>query len=104
MNTKKWIALLLALLTAFAMVGCGDNNTDQPIDIGPAETPAPTEAPDSGLGLAQPAAPVGMVAAGSIHTVGLRADGTAVSAGPAQGVRLGKPCFHRCRRYDDRRR
>ena len=81
MNTKKWIALLLALLTAFAMVGCGDNNTDQPIDIGPAETPAPTEAPDSGLGLAQPAAPVGMVAAGSIHTVGLRADGTAVSAG-----------------------
>lgn len=81
MNTKKWIALLLALLTAFAMVGCGDNNTDQPIDIGPAETPAPTEAPDSGLGLSQPAAPVGMVAAGSIHTVGLRADGTAVSAG-----------------------
>ena len=81
MNTKKWIALLLALLTAFAMVGCGGNNTDQPIDIGPTETPAPTEAPDSGLGLAQPAAPVGMVAAGSIHTVGLRADGTAVSAG-----------------------
>ena len=33
MNTKKWIALLLALLTAFAMVGCGGNNTDQPIDI-----------------------------------------------------------------------
>ena len=82
MNTKKWIALLLALLTAFAMIGCGGgNNVDQPIDIGPAETPAPTEAPDSGLGLAQAEAPVGMVAAGSVHTVGLRADGTAVSAG-----------------------
>ena len=82
MNTKKWIALLLALLTAFAMVGCGGgNNVDQPIDIGPVETPAPTEAPDSGLGLAQAEAPIGMVAAGSVHTVGLRADGTAVSAG-----------------------
>ena len=73
MNTKKWIALLLALLTAFAMVGCGGgNNVDQPIDIGPAETPAPTEAPDSGLGLAQAEAPIGMVAAGSVHTVGDR--------------------------------
>lgn len=81
MNMKKWIALLLALLTAFAVVGCGDGNTDQPIDVGPVETPTPMETPDASLGLTQPEAPIGMVAAGSVHTVGLRADGTAVSAG-----------------------
>ncbi len=84
---KKWIALLLAAMTAFTVIGCGgdpDASVNQPIDIGTA-TPAPeaSAAPEvnTGLGLTQAAAPIGMVDAANVHTVGLRADGTAVSAG-----------------------
>jgi len=84
---KKWIALLLAAMTAFTVIGCGgdpDVSTNQPIDIGVA-TPAPETSTEpeqeSGLGLVQAAAPIGMVEAAAVHTVGLRADGTAASAG-----------------------
>lgn len=82
MKMKQWIALLLAALVAFAMAGCNNGeNGDQPIDVGPSNTPGAEETPNAGLNLAQPEAPIGMVAAGSVHSVGLRADGTAVSAG-----------------------
>ena len=86
---KKWIALLLAAMTAFTVIGCGGDNTpstNQPIDIGmgtpaPETSTEPEASQDPGLGLTQAEAPIGMVDAAAVHTVGLRADGTAASAG-----------------------
>ena len=76
---KKLFALLMALLVLFAM-GCSKPD-DGAVIIGN-QTPAPTEQPAEGtsLTLSQPAGS-GMVAAGSVHSLGARSDGTLVVAG-----------------------
>lgn len=78
---KKSLALLMALLVLFAMGCTKPPEDDNPIVIGNG-TPAPVETPDEGfaLTLAKPAG-AGMVAAGSVHSLGARSDGTVVAAG-----------------------
>ncbi len=76
---KKSLALIMALLVLFA-VGC-QKPDDGAIVIG-TETPAPTQQIDEGnsLTLSQFTGS-GMVAAGSVHSLGARSDGTVVAAG-----------------------
>lgn len=80
---KRIIAALLVLTMAFAVAACdGDKGNGDPIDISPATpTPLPTDEGGS-LTLSRTyAQTMGMVAAGYIHSLGLRADGTTLSAG-----------------------
>ena len=80
---KKGLALLLVLVMVLTMAACGGNvNNTDPIDIGTV-TPSP-EPTDQGAGLSltrEYAQTMGMVAAGYLHSIGLRTDGTALSAG-----------------------
>lgn len=82
-NMKKILAVLLVFGMALAMAACGGNvNNTDPIDIGPV-TPSP-EPTDQNADLSlnrEYAQTMGMVAAGTIHSLGLRSDGTALSAG-----------------------
>lgn len=80
---KKIIALALVLAMTFALAACnGDVNNTDPIDIG-MQTPTPPPAGSEGpLALRREYAQgMGMVAAGAIHSLGLRTDGTVLSAG-----------------------
>jgi len=67
---------------ALAVAACDGNKGNDPIDISPSTpTPLPTEEGGS-LTLSRTyAQTMGMVAAGYIHSLGLRADGTTLSAG-----------------------
>lgn len=90
---KKIIAALLTLIMATALfAGCGQDNgdVDLPVNVGDT-TPKPQESTDPGqsqtAGAALTRAPLGgtgMIAAGSIHNVGLRTNGTIVSGGHDQ--------------------
>ncbi len=80
---KKLIALALAVTMAFALAACQGSvgNTDDPIDIGGTPSPAPGDV-DAPLTLERAyAQTMGMVAAGEIHSLGLRTDGSTLSAG-----------------------
>lgn len=79
---KRILAALLVALMAFAAFGCDKGDTDLPVDVtDPQGTPSLTEQPE-GLGLArEPFAANGMVAAGAFHSLGLRTDGSVLSAG-----------------------
>ena len=87
---KKIIAALLTLIMATALfAGCGQDNgdVDLPVNVGDT-TPKPQESTDPGQdntpGAAltrEPLGGTGMIAAGSIHNVGLRTNGTTVSGG-----------------------
>ncbi|HWQ58666.1 MAG TPA: hypothetical protein VN540_06565 [Clostridia bacterium] len=81
---KKILAVLLVLSMAFAFAACGGDteNEGNPVDVLPTSpSPGPTEE-GTGLGLAREyAQTMGMVAAGYVHSLGLRTDGTALSAG-----------------------
>ena len=87
MPLKRFAALLLAVLFILPLAACtpAQPGSDDPVEIGPGvDTPTPAPVDDGPVGediTAMAAAPIGMVAAGSVHSVGLRADGTAVSAG-----------------------
>ena len=90
---KKIIAALLTLIMAMALfAGCGGDNGENnlPVNVGDT-TPKPQESTDPGqsqtAGAALTRAPLGgtgMIAAGSIHNVGLRTNGTIVSGGHDQ--------------------
>ena len=90
---KKIIAALLTLIMATALfAGCGQDNgdVDLPVNVGDT-TPKPQESTDPGRdntpGAAltrEPLGGTGMIAAGSIHNVGLRTNGTIVSGGHDQ--------------------
>ena len=90
---KKIIAALLTLIMATALfAGCGQDNgdVDLPVNVGDT-TPKPQESTDPGqsqtAGAALTRAPLGgtgMIAAGSIHNIGLRTNGTIVSGGHDQ--------------------
>lgn len=81
---KRIIALLLVVSMALAMAACnGDIGSTDPVNIDPVTpSPEPTGEGNAPLGLSrQYPQTMGMVAAGYIHSLGLRADGTALSAG-----------------------
>lgn len=79
---KRTLAILLALGMMLAMTACGgDVDNTEPIEIG-GETPQPAQTGDNTLSLAREyTQTMGMVAAGYIHSLGLRTDGTVLSAG-----------------------
>ena len=81
---KRILAALLVLCMAFALAACdGNAENTAPVDVGSTPAPVPTAtAQPTGLGLTREyAQSMGMVAAGYIHSLGLRTDGTALSAG-----------------------
>ena len=90
---KKIIAALLTLIMAMALfAGCGGDNGENnlPVNVGDT-TPKPQESTDPGQdntpGAAltrEPLGGTGMIAAGSIHNIGLRTNGTIVSGGHDQ--------------------
>ena len=90
---KKIIAALLTLIMATALfAGCGQDNgdVDLPVNVGDT-TPKPQESTDPGQDntpgatlTREPLGGTGMIAAGSIHNVGLRTNGTIVSGGHDQ--------------------
>ncbi|MCE5236406.1 MAG: hypothetical protein ABFC62_04690 [Clostridiaceae bacterium] len=77
---KKSFALLMALLVLFT-VGCSKPDDGDTVTIGNS-TPTPAQSSDNGvsLTLSQPVGS-GMVAAGSVHSLGARTDGTVIAAG-----------------------
>ena len=79
---KKLTAALLIALMILALVGCDNDPGSNVIDVG---TPVPTEEPVgevTGLGLTREnGAAMGMIAAGDIHSAGLRTDGSVLTAG-----------------------
>lgn len=80
---KKLFAALLAALMLLAAAGCTTGTQEPPVvEVGD-NTPAPEVTPEPGvLALTREyTETMGMVAAGYIHTVGLRTDGSAESAG-----------------------
>lgn len=81
---KRIIAALLVLSMALAFAACGgDAENTSPIDVDPTTpSPSPVGEDPAGLGLKREySQTMGMVAAGYIHSLGLRSDGTALSAG-----------------------
>lgn len=76
---KKSLALIMALLVLFA-VGC-QKPQEGAVIIGN-DTPAPTQQLEEGTSLTlSQFTGAGMVAAGSVHSLGARSDGTVVAAG-----------------------
>lgn len=92
---KKLIAALVAVLTVMALfAGCmgGDQENNLPVNVGDATPKPDTTGDPTGTGdqtvlaelTREPLGGKGMIAAGSIHNVGLRTNGTTVSGGHDQ--------------------
>lgn len=92
---KKLIAALVAVLTVMALfAGCmgGDQDNNLPVNVGDATPKPDTTGDPTGTGdqtvlaelTREPLGGKGMIAAGSIHNVGLRTNGTVISAGHDQ--------------------
>ncbi len=88
MHMKKITALLLTLVMAAALfAGCTGNDEENnlPVNIGTA-TPAPNNGAEVGVNenvalTRETLGGTGMIAAGSIHNIGLRTNGTVISGG-----------------------
>lgn len=91
---KKWIAFLLAVLMLAAIgAGCSGGDEDEnnlPVNVGVTPPSAPQQGgddtpqpPTPGTAVVKRQKPEndGMVAAGSVHSLGLRTDGTVISGG-----------------------
>ena len=92
---KKLIAALVAVLMVMALfAGCmgGDQDNNLPVNVGDATPKPDTTGDPTGTGdqtvlaelTREPLGGKGMIAAGSIHNVGLRTNGTVISAGHDQ--------------------